>query len=495
MAKKGTSRKKSTKGTESPEFPARPGSPATLLKRVEAETQAIGRSLWQQLARRRPSIFERRWLIDHILQWAMEDESVKVQMFRFVDVLPMLKSHEQVSEHIQEYFEDVQSKLPWAVRMVLKASPPGSMFGKAVALSARKHARKMAERFIAGTKVEEVLHSVTRLRKQGLAFTLDLLGEAVVSEPEADAYQKSYLDLLAGLAPLVNGWQEVPQIDRDSRGHLPRCNVSLKLSALYSQFKPIDPAGTTAAVLERLRPILRLAREHDAYVHIDMEHYAYKDLTLDIFKQVFLEEEFRDWAECGIVVQAYLPDAERDLDDLLAWAQQRGTPVWIRLVKGAYWDYETVASAYKGWPCPVYTQKWQSDSNFERQTAFLMQHRQWLRPAIASHNLRSLAHAIAWSRCLDVPTGDWEIQMLYGMAEEQQQLFTELGHRVRVYTPFGELIPGMAYLVRRLLENTSNDSFLRHAYDAEANIDDLLRAPIESGHHGGTETRSRSQSG
>ncbi len=335
----------------------------------------------------------------------------------------------------------------------------------------------MAERFIAGSRVEEVYQSVHKLRRQGLAFTLDLLGEAVVSEREAAAYQQAYLDLIEGLAPQVNAWPEVPQLDQDDRGWIPRCNVSLKLSALYSQFKPIDPKGSAEGVKQRLRPILRAAREHDAYVHIDMEHYAYKDLTLDIFEQVFMEDEFRDWPDCGIVIQAYLPDAGEDLARLLDWVQNRGTPVWIRLVKGAYWDYETVIADYRGWPCPVYREKWQSDKNFERQTKFLFEHRDWLRPAIASHNLRSLAHAMACSEVLEAHPASWEIQMLYGMAPEQQQLVSELGYRVRVYTPFGELIPGMAYLVRRLLENTSNDSFLRHAYDADADVDELLRKP------------------
>jgi RHH-type proline utilization regulon transcriptional repressor/proline dehydrogenase/delta 1-pyrroline-5-carboxylate dehydrogenase len=497
MAKKSPRKTRPSKAAADPPPPAAPkrakprrkaaasvsggeSSPA-LQAQVESQTQEIGRELWEQLSRRRPTIFERRWWLDHILQWAMEDETVKVQMFRFVDVLPMLRTHEQVTQHLQEYFEEVSSHLPWAGRLVLNMSPADSLAGKALALSARKNARKMAERFIAGTKVEEVLLSVTRLRKQGLAFTLDLLGEAVVSETEADAYQRAYLELLEGLAPQVNDWPEASLLDRDEGGLIPRCNVSLKLSALYSRFKPIDPAGSAEGVKERLRPILRAARAHDAYVHVDMEHYAYKDLTLDIFQQVLMEEEFRDWPDCGIVVQAYLPEAGADLERLLAWVQDRGTPIWVRLVKGAYWDYETVVSAYRGWPCPVFTEKWQSDDNFERQTEFLFRHRQWLRPAIASHNLRSLAHAIAWSRALEVPHGAWEIQMLYGMAEEQQQLFSERGHRVRVYTPFGELIPGMAYLVRRLLENTSNDSFLRHAYDESASVEDLFRRPRDAG--------------
>jgi RHH-type proline utilization regulon transcriptional repressor/proline dehydrogenase/delta 1-pyrroline-5-carboxylate dehydrogenase len=444
---------------------------------VEAQTQRIGRDLWDRLERRRPSVFERRWWLDHVLEWAMADESVKVQMFRFVDVLPMLRTHESVTRHLQEYFEEVRTHLPWAARLGLDVSQPNTLLGKALALNARTNARRMAERFIAGKSTEEVLQAVARLRRQGLAFTLDLLGEAVMSEREAEAYTQAYVDLITGLAPQVNEWAWNAQLDADERGWIPRCNVSLKLSALDSQFRPIDPDGTARTVKERLRTIVRVARQHDAYVHVDMEHYAYKDLTLQIFQELFLEPEFRDWPDCGLVIQAYLPEARRDLERLRAWAEERGTPIWVRLVKGAYWDFETVVSESRGWACPVFREKWQSDANFEEQAGYLLQNHQWLRPAFGSHNLRSLAHVIAWARVLDVPDSAWEIQMLYGMAEEQQQLFAEIGHRVRIYTPFGDLIPGMAYLVRRLLENTSNDSFLRHAYDTEVDVDELFRAP------------------
>lgn len=444
---------------------------------IEQRTQEIGRDVWNRLERRRPTVFESRWWLDHVLEWAMADQAVKVQMFRFVDALPMLRSSESVTQHLQEYFEDVRLKLPLAARLGLDIAEHDSLLGKALAFSARTNARKMAERFIAGSRVEEILQAVTKLRKKGLAFTLDLLGEAVISEPEAEAYQRAYLDLIAGLAPQVAKWSEHPVIDRDIRTWAPRCNVSLKLSALDSQFKPLDARGTSERVKARLRPILRAAIEHDAHVHIDMEHYHYKNLTLRIFKEVLLEEEFRRMDHVGIVIQAYLLDSGQDLQMLRQWAEERGTPVWVRLVKGAYWDYETVAARYRGWPTPVYLEKWQTDANFEQQTRYLFRNHEWLRPAIASHNLRSLAHAMAAAVAEELPEEAWEIQMLYGMAEDQALLFAEEGQRVRVYTPFGEMLPGMAYLVRRLLENTSNDSFLRHAYDRDVKIEDLLRSP------------------
>ena len=378
-------------------------SPAKLKSAVEAETQAIGRSLFEQLDRRKPTMLEKRWWDDRIMNWAMSDESVKVQMFRFVDVLPMLRTHESVTRHLHEYFEDVRSHLPWAVRMGLNISKPNSLLGKAVAINARSNARRMAKRFIAGTTVKEVLTAVSRIRRQGFAFTLDLLGEAIISDVEADKYQRAYLDLIEGMSETVNSWPENVQIDHDNTSHIPRVNVSIKLSALDSQFHPIDPVGTAERVKSRLRPLLRAARENDAYLHVDMEQYSYKNLTLDIFRQVLDEDEFRDFADVGIVIQTYMPEAEADLKNLLKWVKKRGTPVWVRLVKGAYWDYETVVAKANGWPIPLYQQKWQSDENFERQAQFLMKNYEWLKPALASHNLRSLANGIAWARKLNVP--------------------------------------------------------------------------------------------
>ena len=482
-ARKRTAAQKNSAAEETarPKRPERtPEEEAALIESVETETGEVGRWLVSHMHRRKSSIFERRWWDDRILSWAMADESVKVQMFRFVDVLPMLGHHEQVARHLQEYFEEVDEHLPSAARLFVEHAGPNTVLGRALAVNARSNARRMADRFIAGHTSDEVLQSVTKLRKQGFAFTLDLLGESVVSEPEAIRYKNSYMDLLSELDEPVNGWSEEPLIDHDHRGPIPRLNVSLKLSAVYSQFKPIDPLGTAEAVKKRLRSILRRAQRSQAYVHIDMEQFAYKELTLHIFQEILMEDEFRDWPDCGIVVQAYLPDAERDLLRLREWVAERGTPITVRLVKGAYWEYETVLAEQRGWPVPVYQQKWQSDENFERLSRFLLENYEELRPAFGSHNLRSLANAVAWGRKLGVPQRAYEIQMLYGMAEDHARLFHELGHRVRIYTPFGEALPGMAYLVRRLLENTSNDSFLRHAVAEDISWEKLMAKPSAS---------------
>jgi RHH-type proline utilization regulon transcriptional repressor/proline dehydrogenase/delta 1-pyrroline-5-carboxylate dehydrogenase len=453
--------------------------PVADLAAIERTTQDVGRQLLRAASARQPNVLERRWWEDRIMSWAMQDESVKVQMFRFIDVLPMLSSSDAILTHLHEYFAEVRQFLPSAARLGLAVATPDSIPGRALAMAARRNAMSHARRFIAGTNADEVLAAAIRQRKQRRAFTLDLLGEAVTSELEAERYLNEYLGLIETIAPVANSWPEAPQVDRSDTGLLPRMNVSVKLSALDSRFDAIDPEGTTRRVGERLRRLLRVARKHRTYVHVDMESYATKDLTLAIFQSILMEDEFRDLADVGIVIQCYLLDAMDDLVKLRDWAAKRGTPVWVRLVKGAYWDYETIHAQATDWPIPVFQEKWQSDACFEQATRFALRNREWLRPALGSHNLRSLAHGIAVARHLGLPTNALETQMLYGMGDAEKDAIVQMGYRMRVYMPFGELIPGMAYLVRRLLENTSNDSFLRASFAETLSPEKLLMNPLD----------------
>src|SRR5215469_6526576 len=265
------------------------------LDQIERTTHEVGEYVFAHLQRRQASVFERRWWDDRIMAWAMRDESVKVQMFRFIDVLPMLTSTSAIVGHLHEYFHEVERQLPGAVRLALAAATPDSIMGRALAIAARRNAQGHARRFIAGTNTAEVLAAARRERKLRRAFTLDILGEAVTSEVEADRYWRLYLDLVDQISPTVNSWPEEPQIDRAGLMELPRVNVSIKLSALDSRFDPIDPEGTLERVGRRLRPLLRLAREHHAHIHVDMESYQTKDLTLRIFQEILMEPEFRDW--------------------------------------------------------------------------------------------------------------------------------------------------------------------------------------------------------
>jgi RHH-type proline utilization regulon transcriptional repressor/proline dehydrogenase/delta 1-pyrroline-5-carboxylate dehydrogenase len=443
----------------------------------EARTRAIGHELFAAMDRQRGFGGLRERVYDGVMQWTMRDEALKTPLFRLIDVLPALRTPEQIARHVREHLLPTDVHLPAPARTLLAASATSTPAARLVAWGARYGSTQMAHRFIAGADQEEALGTARRLRRRRLAFTLDLLGEAVISEAEAAAYAEQYLRMLRELGPAVREWAPDHQLDRATFGPVPRLNVSLKLSSLTSHFDPMDADGTARAVKERLRPILTEAQAQGAFVNVDMEQYAYKDTTLRIFREVMDEPNYRAWSDVGIVLQAYLRDTEADLEAMLAWAEARPAPVWVRLVKGAYWDTEVILARQHDWPIPVFTNKAETDANYERLTDRLLAGWERLRPAIAGHNVRSVAHALARIETLDLPPGAVEFQTLYGLGDRLAGALSESGRRVRIYLPFGELIPGLAYLVRRLLENTASQSFIRLSTARGAERDRLLAQP------------------
>src|SRR5438105_9123884 len=247
---------------------------------VEDRTRAYGRDIFARLDRRGPIPLTPAWLDDRLMQLTMGDEAVKVQLFRFIDALPNLKSSEEIAIHLREYFEEAGPHLPPWLRRAAGWLPRDGVAGRILAWAANHNARRMAHRFIAGSTVAEALAAIAAMRRRSLAFTIDLLGEATITEAEAEQYQRQYFELIEGLSRAVNAWPPVPQIDTGAYGPVPRVNVSIKLSSLYSQFDPIAPEATSDAVRRRLRPILRLAKRHRAFVNFDMEQYASKAITL-----------------------------------------------------------------------------------------------------------------------------------------------------------------------------------------------------------------------
>ena len=444
---------------------------------LESETQGRGRKLLAGVRREERHTRPSDWFYDRLMALTTADEKLKIELFRFVDALPSLKTAEAVSQHLEEYLLKPGVTLPPGAGTTLKLMASLAPGRGVMAGASEIGAKMMAKRFIAGANAHEATAAIERLRRQHLTFTLDLLGEAVTSETEARAYQKKYTDLLTDLAGISAKWQSDSQIEEAPFGRLPKVNVSVKLSSLYARFDPMASDATAEAVKERLRPILRLAKETGAFVNFDMEQHDYAAITGRIFREIFLEPEFKDWPDVGIVSQAYLRDAYEDLVSLRDWAEkERGTPVWVRLVKGAYWDYETIISAQRGHPVPVWQTKADTDACYERCERFLIENWQTLRPAIATHNVRSAARAQALAAAHGLPPRAIEFQVLYGMGEPIGRALAAQGERVRVYVPFGELLPGMAYLVRRLLENSSNDSFIRKAGE-QGRDEELLASP------------------
>src|SRR5260370_2599960 len=340
----------------------------------------------------------------------------------------------------------------------------------------RWNVSEMARQFIAGRNPHEVIATLRKRRAQKIGFTVDVLGEAVVSEAEADEYAALYGDLLEKLARETKDWTDPLGKNAEL---FPVVNLSVKISALYSQMSPAAPADAIAHLSTKLQPLLRRARELGVFINFDMESYAHKNTTLELFKSLLTEEEFKDWPHAGIVIQAYLRDSEGDLRDLIEWGRGRDTRFAVRLVKGAYWDYETTKSGQNGSNPPVFLQKPESDANFEKLTRVLFENDSVVTPAFGSHNVRSIAHAQAVADELGIDRSRFEFQLLYGMAGPIKRALVEMGYRVREYCPIGELLPGMAYLVRRLLENTSNEGFLRAKFAENVPAKELLRDPIE----------------
>ncbi|MCT7960683.1 L-glutamate gamma-semialdehyde dehydrogenase [Laspinema sp. D1] len=449
----------------------------------EAKTQEIAKQLLAATQEKR-SFFaqlqdQMRW-DDKILDWAMSNPGLRVQLFRFIDCLPALRSKPEIARHLQEYLTVEEVELPDALKKLIGFSGGDSVPGQIAATTVSTAVETLAQKYISGENIKQALKTIERLRKDKMAFTMDLLGEAVITEPEAQSYLERYLDLMTQLTDVAKKWSKVPQIDEADGETIPQVQVSVKLTAFYSQFDPIDAEGSEARVIDRIRTLLRHAKTVGAAVHFDMEQYHYKDLTLSILKRLLMEEEFRSRTDIGVTLQAYLRDSKQDLQGLIDWAKERGNPVTVRLVKGAYWDQETIKAIQKHWPQPVYNDKAATDVNFEQMTELLLENHEYLYAAIGSHNVRSQAHAIAIAQTLNIPRRRFEMQVLYGMGDKLAKALVQQGYRVRVYCPYGDLLPGMAYLIRRLLENTANSSFVRQSQE-DRPIETLIGPPQPNG--------------
>lgn len=442
----------------------------------EAEVQETARSLWNDMGGETSSLFQTDFWVSRMLNWSMDRPELKTDLFRLVDVLPALSSSVSVQDHVKEYLHADSRTLPTGVGALFRVAS-GGLPSQLTAKIVEKAVREMALRFIVAEDLGDAIPRLRALNDRGIGATVDLLGEVTLSRAEAESYSERYFDLVEGLARETTKWPSDPVLEHNHRGPIPRANVSLKISALEPHLDPVDPVGSVERVSKHVLPILQCAAERNVFVNFDMEQWALHGITLVLLENVLQDESLRAWPHIGVAVQAYTKAARTDLERLLEFAKRRDAPITVRLVKGAYWDYEVVHARQHGFECPVFEDKGSTDANFESLTAFLFEHYEHLSPAIGSHNLRSVGNALTCAREFGVPLKAYEFQMLYGMAEPLRSVLRERGHRVRVYAPVGELLPGMAYLVRRLLENTSNESFLRLSYREKRDIDMLLSKP------------------
>ncbi len=444
------------------------------LHRLDEDTLAVGTALAQDMARahRRPT----RTVDDRAMKLTTRDPELRAALFRLVDVTPACRNLDDLGHHLAGMLDSVGERPPSiAAAMRVADTRAGRVaLGAAVAASVRH----MAHRFIAGSSPQDSLRELGRLWARGIGSSVDLLGEATVSAAEADVYAERCLEALQALTAGSAGWASSPVLEQDSQGAIPRVNLSVKVSALTPVLHPEAPERGREDAAKRMRPLLRRARELRAHLHVDMESLDSHETTLGLIGDLLGEEEFREGPSVGVVVQAYLRDSPEHVERILAWAAQaqRGPALVIRLVRGAYWDHESAEAQQHGWAVPVFEDKSECDRNYEALTRRLLDARPLVRVAIASHNLRSLAHAIAYSRLRGGADADLELQVLRGLGEEVAEALAAQGLRTRIYSPVGDLVSGMAYLVRRLLENASNDSFLVAQSDGTP-LAELLAAP------------------
>ena len=459
-------------GERAPQAPV-PGAAQAPPPGLEAELQRIGRALHEALptALRHPL----RALDQRAMEAASRDDELRAALFRLVDVTPACRTPAELATHLRQYLDEVEDRPPPLGAAMRAADSAAGR--RALGMAATLGIRHMAHRFIIGESPGEALPTLEGLWRRRIGFSLDLLGEATLTPAEADRYAERCAAALETLAGACAGWPRQPLLEHDAAGPLPRVNLSVKVTALTPLIRPQAPERGREDAAGRVLALLRTARDRGAHLHFDMEALDTLETTLELALDLLAREEFRAGPSAGVVLQAYLRDSPATLERILAWVgeRERATPLTVRLVKGAYWDKEVVEAGQHGWAPPVFEDRADCDRNFEQLTRRLLEARPAVRVAIASHNLRSVAHAIAHDR-IGGGGGDLEVQVLRGLGDELAEALAGEGQRVRSYCPVGDLVAGIAYLVRRLLENTANESFLGEQARG-ASVEELLAAP------------------
>jgi RHH-type proline utilization regulon transcriptional repressor/proline dehydrogenase/delta 1-pyrroline-5-carboxylate dehydrogenase len=449
---------------------------------IETRSLQIGQQIFDRSHSSAKNIFNRNFWQAKMMDLATADPKVKTQLFRFVDVLPVLKTAAQKRAHLIEYLSKPSDVKKWPKLLSLTAFllrlPVVSAL---LVFIAQRQVEQMARLFIVGQNARDVLPKLKELRRNKTGFTLDILGEAVLSEIEAHHYRSQYLSLLESLGEEARTWSSVDVLDHSPKGVIPKVNVSIKISALDPQSDPTAFETTLERLEERILPILRLAKEKNIFINFDMEQFSLRELVMELFRRILFRDEFREYPHLGIVVQAYLKSARQDVRFWVEQAKLRKTAFTIRLVKGAYWDYESIIADHNSWESPVFDEKWKTDLAFEECAGQLLSAFPDIELAVGSHNVRSIAYTASLAESLKLPKNAFEIQMLYGMSGAFKEALIGLGFRVREYCPMGEMIPGLSYLVRRLLENTANDSFLKQSLMDHAQMGELLQSPKKKG--------------
>jgi len=329
----------------------------------------------------------------------------------------------------------------------------------------------MGEQFVTGKTIEEALKRARHQEEIGFSYSYDMLGEAAMTMPDAQRYYIDYESAIHAIGKAAKGL-----------GVYKGPGISIKLSALHPRYERSQASRVVGELLVKVKDLAKLAKSYDIGFNIDAEESDRLELSLDIFEALALDSDLDGWHGLGFVVQAYGKRCPFVIDWLIDLAERSGHRIMIRLVKGAYWDSEIKRAQVDSLPdFPNYTRKVYTDISFIACARKLLDARDKVFPQFATHNAQTLA-TIQHLAGPDFKLGDWEFQCLHGMGEalyEEVVGASKLGRPCRIYAPVGKHQTLLAYLVRRLLENGANSSFVNRIWDEAVPVAELAHDPVD----------------
>ena len=329
----------------------------------------------------------------------------------------------------------------------------------------------LGEQFVTGETIEQALHRAHDMQAQGFRYSYDMLGEAALTEADAQRYLSAYENAIHAIGKAANG-----------QGLVNGPGISIKLSALHPRYCRAQHQRVMDELLPRVLQLTKLARHYDIGLNIDAEEVDRLDLSLDLLEALCHAPSLQGWNGIGFVIQAYQKRCPYVIDFVIDLARRTGHRLMVRLVKGAYWDSEIKRAQLDGQSdYPVYTRKHHTDVSYLACAQKLLAAPHAVYPQFATHNAHTVAAIVHMAQDIggEYAPGQYEFQCLHGMGEPlYRQVVGPLQRPCRIYAPVGTHETLLAYLVRRLLENGANSSFVNRMADASVTIDDLVQDPV-----------------
>lgn len=335
--------------------------------------------------------------------------------------------------------------------------------------------RMMGEQFVTGETIEEALDNAKSLEHKGFRYSYDMLGEAALTDHDAERYFNDYTQAIHAIGRASNG-----------KGVYDGPGISIKLSALHPRYQRSQIARVHDELYGKVFELAQLAKQYDIGLNIDAEEADRLEISLELLERLCFEPELSNWKGIGFVIQAYQKRCFYVVDYIIDLAKRSQKRLMIRLVKGAYWDSEIKKAQIDGMDdYPVFTRKVYTDLSYIACAKKLLAAPEYIYPQFATHNAQSLATIYQLADPSKYYAGQYEFQCLHGMGEplyEQvvgSRIDNKLGIPCRIYAPVGNHETLLAYLVRRLLENGANTSFVNRIADQNLKIDDLIQSPFK----------------